>query len=87
MKSLGEALHLDSGTLTPLLKKMEAEGLLTRSRAPEDERQLIIALTDKGEGLRQRALDIPGKVGKCIDIAPEDAAVLHRILHGLLASL
>lgn len=86
MKSLGEALHLDSGTLTPLLKKMEAEGLVARKRSMEDERNLIVSLTEKGESLREKAIDIPSKIGSCINIGAEDALTLHRILHTILGN-
>lgn len=84
VKSLGEALYLDSGTLTPLLKKMEAEGLVTRNRLPEDERNVIVSLTEKGEELREKALDIPRKVGSCIKISREDASALRNILNEML---
>lgn len=86
VKSLGEALHLDSGTLTPLLKKMEAQGLVLRARAPEDERNLIVSLTEEGKALREKALEIPAKIGSCIKIDTEDALALHRILSKLLAN-
>lgn len=87
VKSLGERLYLDSGTLTPLLKKLEAEGLVTRARSLEDERNLIVTLTDKGEALKQKALDIPGQIGKYIQISPEDAQTLYRILYQILENL
>lgn len=87
VKSLGEHLHLDSGTLTPLLKKMEAEGLVTRRRSAEDERNLIVSLTEKGTDLRQKAMDIPVKMGKCINISQEDALTLQRILNQLLKNM
>lgn len=84
VKSIGEKLHLDSGTLTPLLKKMESDGLVIRSRSEKDERNLMVSLTEKGKRLREKALEIPKKVGNCIDISPEDARILHRILHEML---
>jgi MarR family transcriptional regulator, organic hydroperoxide resistance regulator len=56
---LGDALDLDSGTLTPLLKRMEANGLVQRRRDPADERRVIVALTEAGTALRQSALSIP----------------------------
>lgn len=84
VKALGEALHLDSGTLTPLLKKMEAQGLVCRNRSAADERNLIVTLTQQGEALRERALDIPAKVGGCISIGVEDAVALRRILYKIL---
>lgn len=84
VKSLGEALHLDSGTLTPLLKKMQAQGLITRIRSPHDERNLIVSLTQAGINLREKALEIPGKIESCAKINAEDAATLHRILNTML---
>ena len=86
-KEIGDKLHLDSGTLTPVIKKLAEKGLVTRSRSPEDERNLVVALTDAGRDLRQRALSIPGQVSQCICLAPEDAQALYRILYQLLGSL
>ena len=84
VKELGAVLHLDSGTLTPLLKKMEAKGLLTRRRSTEDERSLIVSLTEQGEALRERAVDIPAKMPKCVNLEPEEARELYRLLYKLL---
>ena len=60
-KELGNRLYLDSGTLTPLLKKLEQKGLLIRSRSREDERNLLISLTAEGAAMKDEALSIPGK--------------------------
>ena len=84
VKDLGDRLMLDSGTLTPLLKKMEAKGLITRTRSAEDERVLIVALTPMGAALRDRALDVPARMAQCSKLDPQDAAELHRILYKLL---
>ena len=86
VKELGEKLFLDSGTLTPLLKKLAARELITRTRSAEDERRLIVALTPKGEALRERALDIPARMAACSKLDPADAADLHRILHRMLSA-
>jgi MarR family transcriptional regulator, organic hydroperoxide resistance regulator len=59
VKEIGERLFLDSGTLTPLLKRMETAGLLKRTRSSEDERQVIVALTAQGEGLKDKARSLP----------------------------
>ena len=59
VKQLGEQLHLDSGTLTPLLKRLEAKGLVTRGRRENDERVRVLALTAAGQALRQQAAEIP----------------------------
>ena len=81
VKELGYMLFLDSGTLTPLLKKMEDKGLLTRTRSKEDERNLIVEITDKGEELKEQAKEIPEKIGSCLAMSPEDAGKLYEILH------
>ena len=86
-KEIGERLHLDSGTLTPVIKKLAEKGLVTRARSAEDERNLVVTLTDAGLALRDRAACIPGQMGQCICLSPEDAATLYRILYQLLGSL
>ena len=86
-KEIGERLHLDSGTLTPVIKKLAEKGLVTRQRAAEDERNLVVTLTDAGLALRDRAACIPGQMGKGICLSPEDAGTLYRILYQLLGSM
>ena len=83
-KELGEALFLDSGTLTPLLKKLEAKGYLTRKRSAEDERSLIVTVTDAGLALRDRAVRIPEAMAACSPLTPEEGEALYRILYPLL---
>lgn len=77
-------LYLDSGTLTPLLKKMEEKGWLKRARSKEDERIVRITLTEQGWAMREKCLNIPASVGSCIHLNEKDAADLYRILHLLL---
>jgi len=84
VKELGAALYLDSGTLTPLLKKMEAKGLLTRSRSTADERSLIVRLTEEGEALREKALVVPCRMAECSKLAPDEARELYRLLYKIL---
>ncbi len=84
VKSLGEKLFLDSGTLTPLLKKMESQQLIIRTRSLNDERNVYIKLTKKGVELKNKVMAIPDRIGECISISPEDAIFLHKILHKLL---
>lgn len=84
VRELGKRLFLDSGTLTPLLKSLEARGYVTRERCREDERVLIVSATDAGMALRDRAASIPQKVAGCVGLEAEDAAALYRILHRLL---
>ena len=87
VKAAGEYLHLDSGTLTPLFKKLEEKGLVARTRSKEDERNLIVSLTKKGEALRDRALNVPAQLSACIDLEPEKANQLYTLLHELLHKL
>jgi DNA-binding MarR family transcriptional regulator len=77
---LGEALDLDSGTLTPLLKRMEASGLVTRARDPADERRVQVALTDKGRALRDQAASVPETLACALSLAPEDLTDLRATL-------
>ena len=84
VKALGQELFLDSGTLTPLLKKLEEKGLVTRRRSGLDERNLIVTITELGEEMKDRALHIPGEMMKCINLPREDIRELYRMLHQLL---
>ncbi len=84
VKDMGKLLYLDSGTLTPVLKALEKKGYITRSRCKEDERILIASLTDEGLILREKAVEIPAKIGACIDIEPEEAMQLYQILNKIL---
>ena len=84
VKQMGEYLYLDSGTLTPLLKKLEAKGYITRTRCEQDERSLIIEITDSGEKLKEQAVEVPAKMAQCSSLEPEEAAALYRILYKML---
>ncbi|MBQ5568262.1 MAG: MarR family transcriptional regulator [Oscillospiraceae bacterium] len=84
VKELGKRLYLDSGTLTPLLKKMEAKGLLTRKRSFEDERNLIVTVTEEGERLKEMADGIPEKILACSEISLEEAVTLRALLLKIL---
>lgn len=86
VKCLGEVLYLDSGTLTPVLKKLQAQGLICRERLKEDERNLLITLTKKGEELKESAKAIPEKIGSCVNISKEEAISLHTILYKILSN-
>lgn len=85
VKDLGQRLLLDSGTLTPLLKKLEAKGLLTRRRCANDERCLLVKLTDAGNAMRDRAVGIPAHMAACCRLNPEESAELYRLLYKILA--
>lgn len=78
-----ELLCLDTGTLTPMLKKMESAGLVERRRSKEDERSVSITITAKGEELKERAANIPAQMANCISLSPEDAAKLLELLNKL----
>lgn len=84
VKELGECLYLDSGTLTPLLKKLEAKGFLTRKRSEKDERNLIVTLTDEGEKLKEKAVEIPLKIAGCTNLSAEEGMALYSILYKIL---
>ena len=77
-------LMLDSGTLSPMLKKLRQQGYIEKHQSPVDERSFIVTLTDKGRELQLKAKDIPSQVGKCVDLSPEKAAQLRELLYELL---
>ncbi|MBE5795411.1 MAG: MarR family transcriptional regulator [Clostridiales bacterium] len=87
VKELGEALYLDSGTLTPLLKKLEAKGLITRKRSTADERNLILTLTKAGTAMRDEAAHIPTELAKKVPLSPEEARTLYELLYKVLGNL
>ena len=84
VKKLGEYLFLDSGTLTPVLKTLEKKGYVERQRSKEDERNLIVKLTDDGRKLKESAVSVPAGMAQCVNLSREDAAELYRILHLML---
>ena len=81
---ISEKLLLDNGTLSPLLKKMEQAGYVRRERSREDERVVVITLTEAGRALQEKAKDVPAKVAGCIDLPPEKAQALYGLLEELL---
>ena len=84
VKALGNQLFLDSGTLTPLLKKLEAKGLVSRKRSSEDERNLIVSITESGEELKERAVTIPAQVAKCSNLTEDEKETIYRLLYKFL---
>ena len=84
VKELGNKLFLDSGTLTPLLKKLENKGYITRNRDLNDERNVLIEITDTGMNLRNKAVGIPEKVGKCVNISEEEFKILYKLLYSII---
>ncbi|MEG0775597.1 MarR family transcriptional regulator [Clostridium sp.] len=87
VKELGSKLHLDSGTLTPLLKKIENMGLVTRIRDKEDERNVYVKLTDYGNKMKDKAVEIPFKLFCSTGISAEEAVLLKDKLRGMLNTL
>jgi DNA-binding MarR family transcriptional regulator len=77
-------LMLDNGTVSPLLKKMSTLGYLEKQHSKDDERSVLIYLTEKGRALQEQAKDIPMKVGNCVKIEPERAKQLYSLLYELL---
>ena len=84
VSEIGSKLMLDNGTLSPMLKKMEQSGYIERNRSKDDDRVVIITLTQKGIDLQEQAKDIPEKVGSCIDLPIEKARELYDLLYELL---
>lgn len=80
-RALGSCLHLDFGTLTPVLKRLEAMGLLTRERSAEDERVLLVTLSEKGRALRAEAEGIPPAMAECLGLSGEEFATLYALLY------
>ena len=83
-KELGRILYLDSGTLTPLLKKLEVKGYLTRKRSEADERNLIVTVTDEGMALREEALHIPEAMTECLNLEKDEIIMMYRCLYKML---
>ncbi|MFD1957851.1 MarR family winged helix-turn-helix transcriptional regulator [Paenibacillus thailandensis] len=87
VKTLGERLYLDSGTLTPLLKKLEAAGLIVRERDAKDERSVLVRLTGQGKALREQALDLPYELFCRTGLAPEQLEELRKTLQTLTRTI
>ena len=87
VKTLGNILLLDSGTLTPLLRKLETKGYINRIRNEEDERNLVITITEKGEELKNDVKGIPTEVGKCINLTKDEAYTLYSLLYKVITGL
>ena len=81
-----EKLILDNGTLSPLLKKMEKDGFLKKARSKEDDRVVIVSLTEKGREMQQKAKDVPKRVAGCISLPQEKSQTLYTLLYELLGN-
>ncbi|MFF3601412.1 MarR family winged helix-turn-helix transcriptional regulator [Kitasatospora indigofera] len=87
VKRIGEHLRLDSGTLSPLLKRLEATGYVRRARSSEDERSVTVRLTEAGTALRERAVCVPRRIVEASDLTPAEAATLQSLLARVTGSL
>ena len=86
VRELGERLYLDSGTLTPLLKKMEQAGFVRRARSEADERVTLVYLTDAGRAMREKCMEIPVHLSKSVALSPDQARALYDLLYRILES-
>lgn len=86
-KQIGQMLFLDSGTLTPVLKRLEEKGWITRCRSREDERNLWVSLTPEGEAVKDFARNIPEQIAQQVSFSQEDSQELYELLHRLMSQL
>lgn len=84
---LGKKVHLDSGTLAPLLKRLEKLGFINRIRPENNERKLFVSLTEKGEDLKKKAVDVPKSMDGCIPLSSEELSVLKKLLDKALINM
>lgn len=84
VKALGEKLFLDSGTMTPVLKSLEQKGFVTRNRSEQDERSVIVKITESGEKLKESVREIPLKVAGCVGLDIKEAQELYKLLYKIL---
>ena len=87
VKEIGKYLFLDSSTLTPLLKRLEEKGYVSRKRSSEDERDLIVTITDRGEALKEKAVTVPERLGACVALDTEKAQALYALLYEVISNL
>ena len=84
VRDLGKCLYLDSGTLTPVLKKLESKGFVSRNRSEKDERNLTVSITEEGMALKDRAVEVPAQMACCVDLPSEEASRLYDLLYKVL---
>lgn len=87
VKDISQTLLIDSSTLTPLLKKLEKKGYITRLRSTIDERNLEVALTSKGKMLKKKAKSLPKEISKCINLSKEESITLYLLIHKVLMNI
>ena len=86
VRDMGKLLFLDSGTLTPMLKKMEKAGWIQRKRSESDERMVILTITARGEELHDKAAEIPSKMARCVTLENDEALQLYSLLNKMMKS-
>ena len=86
VRDMGKLLFLDSGTLTPMLKKMEKAGWIQRKRSESDERMVILTITTRGEELHDKAAEIPSKMARCVTLENDEALQLYSLLNKMMKS-
>lgn len=84
---LGKKVHLNSGTLAPLLKRLEKQGYINRTRPETNENKLLLSLTEQGDALRNKAVDVPREMDGCIPLSDEELAVLKNLLDKALVGM
>lgn len=87
VKSLGERLYLDSGTLTPLLTKLESKGLIIKQKDTKDSRETTVYLTDKGRKLKEKIIVVPTSMGACVKLESDDFLLLQKLLKKVRSGL
>ena len=87
VKDVGKCLFLDSSTLTPLLKRLEEKGYVTRRRSSKDERDLIVTITESGEALKEKAVTVPERLSACVALDPQKAQTLYALLYEVIGKL
>ena len=87
VKTLGEVLFLDSGTLTPVLNKLEAKNYIKKITNDKDKRNLVIEITEEGKALKERATSVPTEIGKCINLSREESIELYKLLYKMLGDI
>ncbi len=87
VKELGKYLYLDSGTLTPVLKKLEQKGYIKRDKSQKDERNLVVSISSQGELLKNKIKDIPQEMGKCLNLDEEETVILYKVLYKIIKNI
>lgn len=87
VSEISRTLVIDSSTLTPLLRKLEHKGYIERKRSTEDERNLVVKVTEKGLNLREKAVKVPEKIGKCMNLTAEEAKTLYNLMYKVLTNI